>query len=255
MKVITLNVNGIRSANNKGLFTWLSAQDADIICLQEIRANFEDIPQNLVGWNGYYSEFHLAQKKGYSGVAIYAKKRPNNITIGLNSTEIDNEGRYLQFDYDNFSVISVYLPSGSSGPENQEKKFRFLDSYKPLLEQKAKSAREYLICGDFNIAHTALDLKNWRQNRKNSGFLPEERQWLSDILNYGMVDSWRKLHPEVPGYTWWSNRGMAYTKDVGWRIDYQISTAKIAAAAVAAEVFKGIRFSDHAPLIIKYTDF
>ena len=252
MKVISINVNGIRSANNKGLFSWLETQDADVICLQEIKANVEDIPAELINWNGYYSEFHPAQKKGYSGVAIYAKKKPMNVIIGLNSKEIDDEGRYLQFDYPEFSIISIYLPSGSSGPDKQEKKFRFMDFYKPILEQKAKSGREYIICGDWNIAHTELDLKNWKGNIKNSGFLPEERKWLSDILNYGLIDTWRKLYPEQPGYTWWSNRGQAYAKDVGWRIDYQVTTPKIAITARDASIFKNIKFSDHAPLITHY---
>lgn len=252
MKVIAINVNGIRSANNKGLFDWLKTQDADIICLQEIKASLEDIPENLINWNNYYNEFHPALKKGYSGVAIYAKKKPNNVIVGLNNSEIDDEGRYLQFDYDNFSVISIYLPSGSSGPEKQEKKFRFMEFYKPLLKQKANSKREYIICGDWNIAHTELDLKNWKGNLKNSGFLPEERQWLTDILNYGLIDIWRNLYPENPGYTWWSNRGQAYAKDVGWRIDYQIATPKTAALAISAQIFKDTKFSDHAPLIMEY---
>lgn len=252
MKVIAINVNGIRSADNKGLFEWLKTQDADIICLQEIKANIEDIPKHLINWNGYYTEFHPAQKKGYSGVAILAKQKPNSVIVGLKNSEIDDEGRYLQFDYDKFSVISIYLPSGSSGPEKQEKKFRFMDFYKPLLAQKAKSGREYIICGDWNIAHTELDLKNWKGNLKNSGFLPEERQWLTEILNYGLGDIWRKLYPDKPGYTWWSNRGQAYAKDVGWRIDYQIATPKIASSATSASIFKEIKFSDHAPLIIEY---
>lgn len=252
MKIIVLNVNGIRSANNKGLFDWLKIQDADIICLQEIKANIEDIPENLINWNGYHSEFHPAQKKGYSGVAIYSREKPNKVIVGLSNPEIDDEGRYLQFDFDDFSVISIYMPSGSSGPEKQEKKFRFMDFYKPLLEQKAKSNREYIICGDWNIAHTELDLKNWKGNLKNSGFLPEERQWLSDILSYGMVDTWRTLYPENPGYTWWSNRGQAYAKDVGWRIDYQICTPNIAKKITSAKIFKEIKFSDHAPLIMEY---
>lgn len=252
MKVIAINVNGIRSANNKGLFDWLITQDADIICLQEIKANLEDIPESIANWNGYYSEFHPAQKKGYSGVAIYAKKKPNKVIVGLNNPEIDDEGRYLQFDYDDFSVISIYMPSGSSGPEKQVKKFKFMDFYKPILQEKAKSNREYIICGDWNIAHTELDLKNWKGNLKNSGFLPEERSWLSDILNYGLIDIWRKTYPEHPGYTWWSNRGQAYAKDVGWRIDYQICTPNIAAKVISAQIFKDIKFSDHAPLIIEY---
>ncbi len=253
MRIISINVNGIRSAHNKGLFTWLKQQDADIICIQELKANLEDIPSELINWNNYHSTFHSAQKKGYSGVAIYAKEKPNNIIIGLNNPEIDCEGRYLQFDYNNFSVVSLYLPSGSSGPDKQEKKFRFLDFYKPLLHKKLTSGREYIICGDWNIAHQEIDLKNWKGNLKNSGFLPEERQWVSELLAAGFIDGWRTLYPTEPGYTWWSNRGQAYTKNVGWRIDYHMLTPGIANSLAKAEIFKDIKFSDHAPLIMEYS--
>lgn len=252
MKIISVNVNGIRSAHTKGLFSWLEQQKPDIICIQELKANVEDIPKELINWNGYFSEFHPAQKKGYSGVAIYSKQKPENIIIGLSNEEIDNEGRYLQFDFAEFSVVSLYLPSGSSGPDKQEKKFRFLDFYQPLLHSKLKSGREFIICGDWNIAHQEIDLKNWKGNLKNSGFLPEERAWVSGLLDAGFVDGWRKLYPDEPGYTWWSNRGQAYTKDVGWRIDYHMLTPGIAEKLQRAEIFKQIKFSDHAPLIMDY---
>jgi exodeoxyribonuclease-3 len=253
VRVITANVNGIRSANNKGFFKWLATMDADIICLQEIKVAMEDIPEELMNWNGYHSSFHPAEKKGYSGVAIYSKIKPDNIVIGIGNAEIDNEGRYLQFDYADYSVISLYLPSGSSGPEKQAKKFMFMEYYKPLLEAKLKSMQQYIICGDWNIAHTTLDLKNWKGNVKNSGFLPEERAWIDYLLKSGFVDTWRNLYTEIPGYTWWSNRGQAYNKDVGWRIDYQICTPQIGAKVAKAEIFKDIKFSDHAPLIVDYT--
>ena len=252
LKVISINVNGIRSAYNKGLFSWLAGEEADIICIQELKAQAEDLPAELISWNGYYSQFHPALKKGYSGVAIYAKVKPERVIIGLDNPRIDDEGRYLQFDYPDFSVISLYLPSGSSGPEKQDNKFHFMDSYRPLLEKKLKSGREYMICGDWNIAHQEIDLKNWKGNLKNSGFLPEERQWVSDLLSLGFVDGYRSLYPEDPGYTWWSNRGQAYSKDVGWRIDYQILTPGIAKNLVRASVFKQLKFSDHAPLIMEY---
>ncbi len=252
MKIITVNVNGIRSANNKGLFKWLESTNADIICLQEIKVAIEDIPSELINWNGYYSSFHPAEKKGYSGVAIYAKKEPKNIIIGLGNKEIDDEGRYLQYDFEDFSVISLYLPSGSSGPEKQIKKFKFMEYYKPLLEMKLTSKRHYVICGDWNIAHQPIDLKNWKGNLKNSGFLPEEREWIGELFNSGFVDSWRSLYADVPGYTWWSNRGQAYAKDVGWRIDYQICTPELGHKIKHASIFKDIKFSDHAPLIVEY---
>ena len=252
LKIISINVNGIRSANNKGLFDWLKQENADIICIQELKANQIDIPPELINFNGYYSEFHPAKKKGYSGVAIYSKTKPNNIVIGLNNERIDDEGRYLQFDFNNFSVISLYLPSGSSGPEKQENKFHFMDFYKPLLEGKLKSGRDYIICGDWNIAHKEIDLKNWKGNLKNSGFLPEERAWIGELFDTGFVDAYRSLYPETPGYTWWSNRGQAYAKDVGWRIDYQIVTPNIAKHLKSSCIYKDTKFSDHAPLIVEY---
>ena len=252
LKIISINVNGIRSANNKGLFDWLKTENADIVCIQELKANVEDIPNELINWNGYFSEFHSAKKKGYSGVAIYSKIKPDNIIIGLDNERIDDEGRYLQFDFGNLSVISLYLPSGSSGPDKQANKIHFMDYYKPLLLNKLQSEREYIICGDWNIAHQEIDLKNWKGNLKNSGFLPEERQWISDLLKKGFVDGYRTLHPTTPGYTWWSNRGQAYINDVGWRIDYQMITPKIAKQLISAVVYKDLKFSDHAPLIVEY---
>ena len=253
MKIITINVNGIRSAHKKGLFDWLTTQNADIICLQEIKANYADIPPELINWAGYHSHFISADKKGYSGVAIYSRIQPQNIIIGIDNPEMDREGRYLQFDFANFSVISIYLPSGSSGPEKQAKKFRFMQHYLPILQRKINSNHNYIICGDWNIAHQEIDLKNWRGNLKNSGFLPEERQWFSAILELGFIDTWRTLYLNEPGYTWWSSRGQAYRNDVGWRIDYQIATPQIATKLVSAEVFKTIKFSDHAPLITNYS--
>lgn len=252
MKIVTINVNGIRSANNKGVFTWLKNLNPDIICLQEIKANLEDIPLELVNFDGYHATFHSAQKKGYSGVAIYSKIKPQNIVIGLGTPEIDDEGRYLQFDFEKFSVISIYLPSGSSGPDKQIKKFKFMEYYTPILKEKLNSGRNYIICGDWNIAHNEIDLKNWKGNLKNSGFLPEERQWLTEILNSGYIDTWRHLYKDVPGYTWWSNRGQAYAKDVGWRIDYHLVTPNLKDKIISSSIYKDQKFSDHAPLITEY---
>lgn len=252
MKIITLNLNGIRSAYKKGVFEWLAKANPDIICFQELKANLADIPAELVNWQDYYCYFHPAQKKGYSGVAIYSKIKPDNVIIGLGNKKIDDEGRYLQIDFPKFSVISLYLPSGSSGPEKQANKFMFMEYYQPILEKKLLADREYIICGDWNIAHQEIDLKNWKGNLKNSGFLPEERQWIDHLFKRGFVDAWRSLHPEIPGYTWWSQRGQAYAKDVGWRIDYQICTPEIAKQIKNADIFKDIKFSDHAPLIVNY---
>ena len=252
MKIITANVNGIRSAYSKGFFSWLTSQNADIICLQEIKADLTVIPSELFNFNVYHCEFHPAEKKGYSGVAIFAKTKPDSVIVGLNNPEIDNEGRYLEFQYGELSIISLYLPSGSSGEDKQQKKFRFMEHYLPTLKAQAKSERHYIICGDWNIAHNEIDLKNWKGNLKNSGFLPEERAWLSQILNLGYTDTWRYLYPESPGYTWWSNRGQAYLKDVGWRIDYQIISNSLKDKLKHASIYKDEKFSDHAPLIVEF---
>ena len=252
MKIISANLNGIRSAQTKGFFDWLLTENADIICLQELKADLSVIPTELLNFNGYHCEFHPAQKKGYSGVAIMSKHQPDQIIIGLNNLEIDNEGRYLEFRYGNLSVISLYLPSGSSGEDKQQKKFRFMEYYLPILQQQ-HAERDYIICGDWNIAHQEIDLKNWKGNLKNSGFLPEEREWLSTLFAHGYTDSWRHLYPEDPGYTWWSNRGQAYVKNVGWRIDYQIVSANLRDKLISASIYKQQKFSDHAPLIMEYS--
>lgn len=252
LKVISINVNGIRSAHNKGLFDWLKTENPDIVCIQEIKANIEDIPNELINWNNYHTHFYPAQKNGYSGVAIFSKQKPDNTIIGLDNSRIDDEGRYLQFDFPDFSVISLYLPSGSSGPEKQQNKFHFMDHYKPILLNKIKSGREYIICGDWNIAHQEIDLKNWKGNLKNSGFLPEEREWVTELLKSGFIDAYRHMYPNDPGYTWWSNRGQAYAKDVGWRIDYHMLTPGIAKKLHRGSVYKLQKFSDHAPLIFEY---
>ena len=251
MKIITANLNGIRSAQNKGFFDWLSQENADIVCLQEIKADHSVIPPELYTFNNYHCEFFPAQKKGYSGVAILAKIKPDKIIIGLKNEEADNEGRYLEFQYGNLSIISLYLPSGSSGEDKQQKKFRFMEYYLPIL-LKQQQTRDYIICGDWNIAHNEIDLKNWKGNLKNSGFLPEERAWLSNLFTAGYVDCWRHLYPEEPGYTWWSNRGQAYAKDVGWRIDYQIVSAGLKDKIKKASIYKLQKFSDHAPLVMEY---
>lgn len=252
MKIISINVNGIRSAANKGLFAWLEQENPDIICFQEIKCDLDKIPQELIKWNNYHTEFYSAQKSGYSGVAIFSKIKPHNIIYGINNDEFDYEGRSIQFDYSDFSVISLYLPSGSSGPDKQIKKFKFMQYYQEYLQNILNSKKNFIICGDWNIAHNEIDLKNWKGNLKNSGFLPEERQWINSLFEAGFIDVWRKLYPSEPGYTWWSNRGQAYAKNVGWRIDYQIVTPQISTTAVNASIYKQTKFSDHAPLIMQY---
>lgn len=253
MRIISANLNGIRSATSKGFLDWLATQDADVIALQELKAQAGDLSEamrNPAGMRGY---FHYAEKKGYSGVGLYCRREPDRIIEGLGITDIDAEGRYLEAQFGNLSVISLYLPSGSSSDERQQVKFSFLARFRPHLEKLIASGREVVLLGDWNIAHREIDLKNWKGNLKNSGFLPEERAWIGALFDeLGWVDVWRRLYPQAPGYTWWSNRGQAYAKDVGWRIDYQIATEKLAATAQTAIVYKDEKFSDHAPLIVDY---
>ncbi|OHC62955.1 MAG: exodeoxyribonuclease III [Rhodocyclales bacterium GWA2_65_20] len=255
LRVISLNLNGIRSAATKGFYDWLAGQQADAVCLQELKAQAPDLTAAMRAPPGYQGWFHCAGKKGYSGVGLYARAAPDRVVEGIGNAEFDAEGRYLRANWGGLSVISLYLPSGSSSPERQQAKFRFMDLFLPHLAALRREGREIVLCGDWNIAHREIDLRNWKSNQKNSGFLPEERAWLTRVFDeLGWVDVYRRLHPEATGeaYTWWSNRGQAWAKNVGWRIDYQIATPGIAAKAVAAAVYKEQRFSDHAPLTITY---
>ncbi len=253
MRIITLNLNGVRSAASKGFFRWLPLQRADILCVQELKAQPGDIIGEIASPNGYQSYFHCAEKKGYSGVGVYARRKADQVMEGVGVPEIDAEGRYLRADFGPLSVISIYFPSGSSGEHRQAVKFFFLDRFFPMLRELANCGREVILCGDWNIAHKEIDLKNWRSNQKNSGFLPEERAWLSEVFqDLGFVDIFRRINQEPEQYTWWSNRGQAWVKNVGWRIDYQIATPGIAATATAVSIYKTERFSDHSPLIIDY---
>ena len=261
MRIISANLNGIRSAANKGFFQWLQSTQADVVCMQEVKAQHADLSPEMLAPAGYHGYFHYAVKKGYSGVGIYCKHKPDAVIEGLGQADIDAEGRYLECRFDNhptmghLSVISLYLPSGSSGEERQAFKFDVMARILPHLEALIASGREVLICGDWNIAHQEADLKNYKGNKKNSGFLPEERAWLTDLFTrVGWVDVYRTLHPNTTDecYTWWSNRGAAYEKNVGWRIDYQIATPKMAKTALTSSIYKAEKFSDHAPLIVDY---
>ncbi|WP_239349183.1 exodeoxyribonuclease III [Snodgrassella communis] len=253
MRIISANVNGIRSATSKGFIDYLAQAQADIVCVQELKAQEADLTEEMKYPQGMCGVWHTAVKRGYSGVAIYSKRKPDAIQIGLGWEDFDHEGRYVRADFGKLTVISLYLPSGSSSEERQQAKFSFLDKFLPVLRELQALQRDIVICGDWNIAHQNIDLKNWRGNLKNSGFLPEERQWLSRVIDeLGWVDIWRTLYPEIPGYTWWSNRGQAYAKDVGWRIDYQLATPNLAACAQTAAIYKDEKFSDHAPLIVDY---
>ncbi len=253
MQIITLNVNGVRAATRKGFLQWLSDQPADVVCIQELKAQIPDLSPDIQAPKGYHGYFHCAERKGYSGVGIYCRNKPDKIIEGIGIEEIDREGRFIQADFGNLSIISIYLPSGSSGDHRQASKVFFMEQFFPILKTMIATGRDIIFCGDWNIAHQEIDLKNWRANRKNSGFLPEERTWLTSIFDdIGFVDVFRQLNPEPDQYTWWSNRGQAWAKNVGWRIDYQIATPEIAQKSQAASIYKEERFSDHAPLIIDY---
>jgi len=253
MRIITLNLNGIRSAADKGFFEWLAMQRAQLVCLQELKAQPPDLSPAMRRPKGFHGFFHLAERKGYSGVCIYSRRKPDRVIEGIGIAEIDAEGRYLQVDIGALSVISLYVPSGSSSEERQAAKFGFMERFFPVLRALPASGRQFVICGDWNIAHKEIDLKNWRSNQKNSGFLPEERTWLGNVFDQlGYVDVFRRLNANAGEYTWWSNRGQAWAKNVGWRIDYQIATPDIAARAKRAAIYKDQRFSDHAPLTVDY---
>ncbi len=254
LRIITLNLNGIRSALAKGFPQWLARQRADVVCLQEVKAQDADLEGLALLPKGFHGRYHCCTtKKGYSGVAVYSRVAPDAVTRGFGSREFDPEGRFLRADFGRVSVVSAYLPSGSSSEERQQAKFRFLAEFRPVLKKLAAAGREVVLCGDWNIAHREIDLKNWRGNRKNSGFLPEERAWLSDVFDaLGWVDVFRRVDTRPEQYTWWSNRGQAWAKNVGWRIDYQIATPGIAATAKRVAIYKDRRFSDHAPLVIDY---
>ncbi|MBV8784751.1 MAG: exodeoxyribonuclease III [Gammaproteobacteria bacterium] len=253
MRVITVNVCGIRSAARKGLFRWLRRQRADFICLQETRSQEHQLAEHDVRLPGYHSYFCDAARPGYAGVALYSSHRPERVLRGFGVDEFDSEGRYLEARFGALSVVSLYLPSGSSGEHRQAAKFRFLDSFRPHLERLRRSRRHYILSGDWNIAHRPIDLRNWRSNQKNSGFLPEERAWMDHLFGpAGYVDAFRQLRPRSEQYTWWSNRGRARENNVGWRIDYQVVSAGLAGKARAARIYRRQRFSDHAPLVMDY---
>lgn len=253
MRVVTLNLNGIRAAARKGFYTWFEHVQPDVMCLQETKAQLHQLEDEMFHPAGYHGYFFDAEKKGYSGVAIYTRHKPQKVHTGLGFPLADTEGRYLQVDFSGLSVASLYLPSGTSGDIRQNCKYEFLDFYADHLQALRRKRREYIICGDFNIAHKQIDIRNWRANQKHSGFLPEERQWLDHVFDeLGYVDAFRQVNTAPDMYTWWSNRGQAWANNVGWRIDYQIVTPGLADSVKAADIYKEERFSDHAPLVMDY---
>jgi exodeoxyribonuclease III len=257
-RLTSLNLNGIRSAASKGVEAWVAKTKPDCICVQEVKAQHADVHGKYDTWAGLKGHFHFAEKKGYSGVGAFSRHEPSDVVMGFGCREFDAEGRYVELRFDTpqrkLSIISCYFPSGSSGEERQQAKFRFLDVFDPYLVA-LKQQREFILCGDVNIAHAEKDLKNWKGNRKNSGFLPEERAWMTKLLSEtGLVDVYRRLQPDTTDtcYTWWSNRGQAYAKNVGWRLDYQIATPALAELARTEAIYRDERFSDHAPITVEY---
>ena len=253
MRIITLNANGIRSAATKGLFHWLTRQDADVVCIQETKAQVDQLTDPQFWPGGYHAFYCDAEKKGYSGTAIYARRQPKKVVRGFGVAEFDGEGRYLEADFGHVAVVSLYLPSGSSGPHRQASKFRFLEAFMPHLRALARRRRPTILCGDWNIAHKPIDLKNWKSNQKNSGFLPEERAWLDELFGTGLfIDAFRHVNQEPDQYTWWSNRGQAWANNVGWRIEYHVASRSLHGKVQGTHIYKDKRFSDHAPLIVDY---
>jgi exodeoxyribonuclease-3 len=263
----SLNLNGIRSATSKGVEAWLEKARPDCICVQEIKAQAPDMAGRFESLAGLKGHFQYAEKKGYSGVGVYTRHEPSDVIDGYGSSEFDAEGRYVELRFDRpgrsvapkLSIISCYFPSGSSGEDRQAAKFRFLAELRPHLLALKTGGREVVLCGDVNIAHQEIDLKNFKGNKKNSGFLPEERDWMSTLLRHdktggGLVDVYRHLQPDTTDacYTWWSNRGQAYAKNVGWRLDYHLATPAFAALARSEAIYKDERFSDHAPITVGY---
>lgn len=253
LRIITVNLNGIRSAARKGFFEWMLAQNADVVCVQELKAQEQQLADAQFRPEGYEAYFHYANKKGYSGVGIYSRHKPLRVVTGLGFDTADQEGRYVALDLGGLWVASLYMPSGTSGAERQAVKFKFLEQYQVLLRELIASDMQAVLCGDWNIAHRQIDLKNWRGNQKNSGFLPEERAWMDQLFgDLGFIDAFRILNQQEEQYTWWSARGRAWEKNVGWRIDYQIITPGLVDHVKAVSIYKDQRFSDHAPLIMDY---
>lgn len=253
MKIITANVNGIRAAGRKGFFDWIAKQQAFVVCIQETKAQIDQLSDELYHPQGYSTFYHDAEKKGYSGVALYCKQNPDDVIVGMGNEEFDSEGRYIEAKFGNLSVISLYMPSGSSKEERQQLKYRCMDHMMAKLEEMKASGRDYIVTGDWNIAHKNEDIRNWKGNLKNSGFLPQERAWLDTLFDdVGFIDAFRELEQEEHQYTWWSNRGQARANNVGWRIDYHVLSPSLKGKVLSTEIYRGESFSDHAPLIIDY---
>ena len=254
MRILSANVNGLRAAIRKGFYDWLEVQGADFVCLQEIKAQPEQLEAHAPPPAGYHCFYEPGERKGRHGVAVFTRIEPDEVIHGFGSAEFDPEGRYLEARLGNLSVVSLYVPAGTSSEARLQAKFRFMDELSAHLTKLGGSGRDYVICGDWNIAHKEIDLKNYRANRDRSGFLPRERAWLDDVFGpMGFVDVFRELNHEPGQYTWWSNRHpTTRERNVGWRIDYQVATPALAARIQSVAIATEPRFSDHAPLIFDY---
>lgn len=251
MKIISYNVNGIRSAVSKGFVEWLQAADPDVICLQEIKCDEEKFDKQLFEALGYHVYIHPAVKKGYSGVGIFSKQKPNSVTVGCSNELYDAEGRVLRADFNDCSVVNVYMPSGSSGDTRQDFKMQWLDYFLQYINQLRAQLPNLVICGDYNICHQPVDIHNPKSNANSSGFLPEEREWFSHFLSHGYVDSFRYFNPEPHNYTWWSYRAGARGKNLGWRIDYAIVTEPLKTRLRRAAILTEAKHSDHCPVLVE----
>lgn len=250
MRIISVNVNGIRAAEKKGFFNWLEKQDADVVCIQETKAQEAQLDPDQFHPQGYHCYYYDAERKGYSGTALFCREKPSKITRGLGWEPCDSQARYIQADFKGISVVSMYVPSGSSNDEALARKLSFHEQIFPHFKSLRRKRREFVLCADWNTCHQPIDLKNWKANQKNSGFLPEERAWLDSLFELGYVDAFRHLKPEAEEYTWWSNRGQAYANNVGWRLDYPVVTPGLVAQLKDCWVYRDERFSDHAPVIL-----
>jgi exodeoxyribonuclease-3 len=253
LRIISFNANGLRSAGRKGFFSWFVRQKTDVLCVQELKAKPDQLEDRLYRPRGFHRFLACAEKPGYSGVALYCRREPLAVRYGYGDEEFDAEGRFVETEFDDFSIASVYFPSGSSSEARQEAKFRFLEGFEAYLQDKLDAGKPYIFCGDVNIAHKLIDIKNWRSNQKNSGFTPEERAWMDRLIDeIGYVDAFRVVNEEADQYTWWSNRGRAYEKNVGWRIDYHLVSPDLADTVERAAIYRRKKYSDHAPLTIDY---
>ena len=250
-KIVSYNVNGIRSAVGKGLIDWLKQTDADIVCLQEIKAMPEQVDKEVHDKLHEYAYWYPAQKKGYSGVAIFSKKKPNHVEYGCGIKAYDDEGRVIRADYDGFSVMSVYFPSGTSGDERQDFKYKFLDDFQLYIDRLKKIHPNLIICGDYNICHKPIDIHNPVANANSTGFLPEERAWLDKFFKSGFIDTFRHFNTEPHNYTWWSFRANARAKNLGWRIDYQAVSSPLGKKLKRAVILPEAKHSDHCPILLE----